>query len=101
MKPLSPAAFTLMRAADLLEKRGWIKHSYGLGDGPSCAAGAIMKVVRFGSGETNGAIDLLRKHLGVPAHLWSLPKWNDQPGQTKKKVIAAMRAAAMSDATVR
>lgn len=95
MKPLSTSAFTLLRAADILEKEGWHQGSYGTG--PHCAVGALSKAMGREWPSNSEAVTLLRRYVGGPPN-WSMIQWNDQPGQTKENVIATMRAAAMLDA---
>lgn len=83
----------LLRAADRIERFGWVQ-GRAHGDGGSCCAlGAISAVL--GAGFTTGLESMqivLARHLGIAP--CNVARWNDAPGRTASDVITALRAAA-------
>jgi hypothetical protein len=81
----------LLRAADLIENRGWCQHVFENPPwGGVCALGALN---RAGTGpDYTMARTKLERHINN----FSIPCWNDKRGQTKEKVLAAFRGAARS-----
>ncbi len=100
---LNPVADVLMKAADLLEKHGHIKHLRGnLVDG-MCALGALQEAQgandRY-SWDTPLTMEAARIVMGMVGS-WSyqaahatLAEWNNRPERTGQEVIDAFRKAA-------
>lgn len=91
-----------LKAADLLEKHGWVQGTWGRDGGPRCMLGACR--VAAGVNEANCGGDAeIRYGLAEIAALFSVEKatngtvhspvlWNDDPDRTAEEVIAALRA---------
>ena len=106
--PDEPWRALLLRAAEVIEERGWTQGSYCDGDGGVCAMGAIS----VGAGYPPESIDGLANYVSGKAvmklikvidpqgkfvdRIGSIPDWNDTRGRTKEEVIAALRTAAAS-----
>lgn len=103
MKPLDPEAFLLLKAADILETRGWIQDKsagHGGKDPPVCVGKAIQEAAEGCNSLAWDGIRRFERHLGFPHRdSWKefcpIPNWNDTPGRTKQEVIEALRSAAM------
>lgn len=98
----------LLRAADLIESKGWCKDFSALDADLNevdpwsdsacvfCAVGAIESVAANGYADfdgltlSNGAIDRLSRALGAR----NVIRWNDEDGRTQEEVVAALRKAA-------
>lgn len=81
---------TLLEAAAVIEKYGWIQYSFGhIGIG-FCACGAIRKVTPKDDERTK-AINKLSAYLSGPS---TISAWNDVGWRTKEEVLAAFRGAA-------
>lgn len=91
---LEPWQKILLDAADILEKKGWVRSHYHHA-GRSCAIGAIAIAT---SGNANGT------HIGTVAgktavgelmdYIGNIPYWNDHVAKDGKEVIATLRAVA-------
>lgn len=111
----SPVASLLMKAADIIEKRGHAKYRrYDFdGNGGYCFLGALGKA----EGDVNCNTDLMREACKLVAKsvstipeleftwdygtgdeaaaiLIATVNWNNEPDRTKEEVVNAMRAAA-------
>jgi hypothetical protein len=98
----------LLKAADLIEQRGWTQGTFRGSDGRLCTHGAIHMAV-FDKPDYFGEHDAplmlavwcrLRNYLlakGVKPDLVrrGCMSWNDAPGRTKEEVVHAMRDAAV------
>ena len=96
-------AADLRAAADVLERDGWTQGSYTDDNGCYCAAGAVLKAMRYDlseGGDYMRAVEafeaVLRQVLraGSSAPEGAVIAWNDAAGRTAAEVIAALRAAA-------
>jgi hypothetical protein len=88
---LSPAAETLLKAADIIEEHGWCQYSTRKADGSVCLYGAIRRTAPHLA--ANGdAGRLLHRHLGINNYV----EWNDVPGRTQAEVLKALRGAAFA-----
>jgi hypothetical protein len=96
-KVLDDASKLLLKAADLLEERGWCqKKAYK--DGKACLVGAIH-IAHLGGvpnslnpwePQSQAAHDRVRDALGrAPAF------WNDDAGRTQAEVVSKLRAVAL------
>lgn len=90
---------TLLEAAAVIEKYGWIQYSFGhIGIG-FCACGAIRKVTPKDDERTK-AINKLSAYLSGPstptyfAPITEILAWNDVGWRTKEEVLASFRGAA-------
>ena len=91
----------LLRAAELLEQKGWCQNMLSTSHGEHCLLGAIYFCHYGVEGDSNHiappewgeVFTLLEKFTGgmQPAF------WNDAAGRTRAEVIAVLRAAADSD----
>jgi len=79
----------LLRAAEILEERGWCQGHYRHG-GAFCAMGAIKEAAPLNS-EAMNALDALSRR--VEPHVAA---WNDHPSRTASEVIAKLREVAAS-----
>ena len=98
---LDEAAKLHMRAADLIEEKGWMQGGYG--SGPFCVRSALYQAgLERGYWLPNESKVLppLRKAFALldaavaPSGMGSLC-WNDAPGRTKEEVVAKLRAVAL------
>lgn len=87
----------LLRAAKLIEQRGWTQGTYEDGDGCLCVLGAIV-VAELGGrtpkdweAATMDASAVYRLEDTVQRHANA---WNDKRGRTAEEVIDALIAAA-------
>ena len=87
VRELDGASNNLLRAASLIEKRGWHQGSL-FKDGRYCIVGAISNV-RNSIEEMVMAWSLMDQSVGNAA------MWNDTPGRTKDEVVAKLRAVAL------
>ena len=83
----------LLKAADKIDKFGWIRGAYGNELIGYCIGEAIH--ASGGRRDLIGERDLdtIRLALGF-RNRWELPKWNDQPERTKEQVIERLQLAA-------
>ena len=102
-KPLSPVRMILLKAADVIEERGWCKYHLCDPHGQLCIAGAI-NVASSGDPywsdkhDPYAALVLVTRSLHAEGTL-SISKnaveWNNTQARTKEDVIGALRRAAM------
>lgn len=97
---------TLLRAADLLEKRGHVKWQLKDDKGSMCALGAILEAQGYDWVEgsypnqdrlTQPAATAICLAMGLRAHhgvQYAIADWNNGPSVTGADVIKAMRLAA-------
>lgn len=103
----------LLKAADLIEQKGWVSGTYGYNDGV-CAVSAIAQVADIGwevlgdrfagkyQGPASEAVSNLLTHVNTRkrfflfrrSHYGSVEKWNDAPRRTKEEVVNTMRKVA-------
>lgn len=94
---LEPWQGILLRAADLIEQRGWTQGRAEDNEGRLCMLGAISVAAShtvfdaYKAGTT--AAGALYHYLGGP-----IPAWNDNAHVTKADVLRALRAAARMEA---
>lgn len=81
-----PWRVSLRKAAQTLQRRGWVQGTLQDTKGRLCMIGALVGQGEYGRARVN-----LEKALGMPA-----PHWNDMPGRTKKDVIAKFLEVANS-----
>lgn len=102
---LPNATDVLHRAAEVIERDGWIQRCTMTDDGV-CAYGGLIRATKELLGLPahtkqrtwpaeaervyNEAADRLRLHINYPF----LSDWNDKPERTQGQVVAAMRQAA-------
>lgn len=84
---LNATTRTLLDAANYIEEHGFIQGTYGFPGVGVCPAKALMDV----GGNVGSATRKLELYLGMNAVTWA-----DMPGQTKEKVVCALREAAIS-----
>jgi hypothetical protein len=99
---LDEASKLLLKAAAVIEERGWCQNTLESHDGRVCFAGA-MKVAAYGKAwpDGPGAIQPLMERawyrfedaMGVTRGL--VGRWNDEPGRTQAEVVAKIRAVAL------
>lgn len=92
----------LRKAKALIEERGWTQGEYVSRDGAHCARGACyvasgshvlpMYPVGHIDDSANDAQYALASAIGKEL-LHSVSDWNDEPGRTKKEVLAAFDKA--------
>lgn len=100
----------LLKAADIIEEKGWIKGSYHHSGG-ACAVGAIALAANLDwvylaeersagfQGPATEAVTHLLAQVNKRPGLFNrkydnVQRWNDDTGRTKEEVVAAMRKAA-------
>lgn len=82
----------LLRAAELIEIRGWCQRQTVDKHGGICTLGAIDTAARQLNFEwiiESAARKALEAVIGS-----SIPEWNDSPGRTKAMVVMVLRRAA-------
>lgn len=82
------AAEILDRAANLLDRDGWIQGHLCGHDGEHCALGGILDVTTNDDPYAQ-AVDAVERVLGG-----ALDVWNDAPERTKDEVTSTMRSVA-------
>ena len=87
----------LLRAAEVIEHRGWCQNEYTTSDGRLCVLGAVKTARGLSPRDDEDADDLVEKAcerlynaVGNRVHLW-----NDRPGRTQDEVVAKLRAVAL------
>lgn len=94
---LEPWRELLLRAADIMERRGHCRGDYEDADGRVCLQGAL-RVAHQGHAKwlpsvsntpIRNAAHALSLSLGSPSFIW-----NDEPGRTQAEAVAALRGAA-------
>lgn len=87
---MSVVADGLNRAADLIERDGWVQRQF-YDRGRRCLDGAIMAALASPAfwRERRSARELVEEAMGG-----DLYEFNDTPGRTQAEVVAALRAAA-------
>lgn len=92
------ASEVFRRAADYLEKHGWLQDDFGEIGGPCCVVGAMQAVKGHAPGAPHRGderwgvkreVDVLSRYLDTNPE-----PWNDRNGRTKDEVVAALRKAA-------
>lgn len=94
---LDEASKLLLKAADLIERRGWCQNHYASQDGRLCYLGALKTVLGVPldgvSHPLIGEAGLrMSKAVGRPC-VW---QWNDDTGRTQEEVVSKMRAVALA-----
>jgi len=87
----------LLKAAEVLERDGWIRHAYHA-EGAHCAVGALQVARRelnipVGSDAKKLAYTNFRRTI-YGRLIGSIPHWNDAEWRTKDDVINAFKEAA-------
>jgi hypothetical protein len=97
IKPVDEDAAVLLRAAEIIEERGWCQE-YPDAAGRVCAGRAIMLALGLKSGWAGNEQERIVRHrLGFSAAWFlsgALANWNDAPGRTAAEVIDRLRSAA-------
>lgn len=91
VKELDEVSRALLKAAEILERKG---HCKGRAIGPNhsvCVSGAVSEAVDWDSKMHHDVIARLRPHT-LPCPIM----WNDAPERTAEEVIAKLRAVAFS-----
>ena len=88
---LDDAGEVLLKAAEIIEERGWCQNALSNGTG-FCAVGALGMASRErgGQGFTEAWARLEANVLGL-----NVADWNDNPFRTKEEVVAKLRAVAL------
>ena len=93
------AAAILNRAAELIEKDGWIQGNWRE-HGARCAGQAIYDALpyRMDFSASDSAWVAMRRQIGKQRGdtMFEIAHWNDAPGRTKDEVIATLKRAASS-----
>ena len=91
MSDILSAKETLLKAADLLETKGWLQHSFTNLHGCLCTLGALNVAAGLTADacEPNEAEDIFAEFVGG-----FTATWNDAPDQTAENVIKTMRECA-------
>ena len=89
----------LLKAADIIEEKGWYQGNMIGPKGELCMLGALNVASDY-SLEYFNVRTVVRDHLhiSVKDKSFSLSNWNDAPERTKEEVIAALRGAAEEQA---
>lgn len=100
MAKTKTAADILNRAADELERHGWIQGKYGTTRGAKCIMGAIA-FAGVGKIPTSPFFRWNLQTMAANKILetctpprWTAVAWNDRAGRTKEQVIRLLRRAA-------
>ena len=80
-----------MKPSEVIKTYGWVQGRWGNIDIGFCAASATVHVIP-GYDNNCDFFKKLRKHIGLKPND-SILIWNDDPAQTKEKVIEALEAA--------
>jgi hypothetical protein len=84
------------RAADVIERQGWRKRTYGLPNGEVCMIGALG--VADGGVPSSGYMSEMRLSLRVQkpnGAIVPVPEYNDTVARSKATVIKVLRNAAI------
>ncbi len=103
---LEPWRQLLLEAADVIEQRGWCRHTRMNSRGEVCAVGAILSA-RWGFDRldwgswyddepTREAVLNLRARV-ASGTISGVGGWNDTPDRTKDEVVAMLRDVAQKD----
>lgn len=97
---LEPWQLVLLKAADIIEERGWIQGGAMAQNGAVCAAGAIYDAC--GVTGNPAALPLYREiYARVAQELQpyaNIPEWNDTTGRTQQEVTSTLRKLAKGNA---
>ena len=91
-KTPEPWRDALLKAAELIEQRGWCQDFLENSRGQVCALGAMDML------EHSMEFDWMRSLMALEIEIGSasIADWNDNPSRTQAEVLAAFRAAANS-----
>lgn len=91
---LSDVSKTILKAADLIEEKGWIQGRWASSHG-YCMRGAVYGVFNNGGafGDTPTPILGYMESRMPPGQ--DCMKFNDTPGRTKEEVVSRMRSIAL------
>lgn len=86
----------LLKAADILEEKGWIQGALGFEKKGYCAFGAMLSACLKGNDNLDEATEKFANALNPNAvhHDSAIFQWNDGTGQTKENVVSKMREVA-------
>lgn len=95
---LEPWQKLLLRAADIIEEKGWCQHHMHR-SGRSCMVGAIKRASKAESPLSSAATAQLQAHKRLEAYLMKLgynciSGFNDHKTTTRKLALVALREAA-------
>ena len=97
---LDEASKILLKAASLIEERGWCQHALETHEGRMCANGAVW--IAAGRPVSKDGVPPPEWHLTYRAartRLWSsvghVHDWNDAKDRTQAEVVAKLRAVAL------
>jgi hypothetical protein len=94
---LDDASKLLLKAAALIEERGWCQREQESDDGRLCALGALHYA--DGNRPYDGVSKLGQKARNRLCRAIGTDRvgsqWNDVPGRTKEEVVAKLRAVAL------
>lgn len=95
---LEPWQEILLKAADILEEKGWIQGSLGFDSKGYCAFGAMLTACSAGNFGLDKATEKMSNALNnnstLHFHDSAIFQWNDGTGQTKENVVSKMREVA-------
>ena len=91
-KTPEPWRDALLKAAEIIEQRGWCQGLLESSSGQVCALGAMDML------EHSMEFDWMRSLMALEIEIGSasIADWNDNPSRTQAEVLAAFRAAANS-----
>lgn len=98
VKELDDASKLLLKAAAVIEDRGWCQWSYESLDGRVCLLGAL-KVAAGGSPnddeDEDSVVGIAKRAMAGAVGKVFVHSWNDHPNRTKEEVVAKLRAVAL------
>lgn len=89
-----------LKAAEIIEEKGWCQHAYTGMLGEVCLSEALKRAAaEINPDNTFQFISELTKvEMEFSKHIdsasWSTVRWNDQPGLTKENVLSKLREVA-------
>jgi hypothetical protein len=99
--PLTDVQRVLLRAAEIIEERGWCRAAY-IENGRLCAVGAIATAAEGNAfslaPRVERAIRSFNDFIGGSVRIEA---WNDAPGRTQSEIVNALRSAALRSASLR
>jgi len=104
-KQLSEAAFDVLRARDLLEKRGWCKDTLQDSRGRHCILGAVIEVAEGYQVRISAALALVQREICRRSLLWPsedeggtlITDWNDMKHRKRAEVLRMLEQAALRE----
>lgn len=98
MPPVTTPEELAGRAADLIERQGWVQNRIYSVDGSVCTRGALMMAQNWGPlGELGEEVELRIRRL---VNTGDVPSWNDLRSTTKRHVLRTLRRVAAGEGTL-